>query len=59
MPGQIVGGWRISACVPAARKPGHEAMMVGLRNLFDAHAADGAVEILYDCELSIGPLAAG
>jgi SAM-dependent methyltransferase len=45
-----------SSYVPAAGQPGHDAMMVALRILFDRYAEDGAVEILYDCELSIGPL---
>jgi len=47
-----------SSYVPAAGQPGHEAMMAELRVIFDRHGANGAVELLYDCELSIGPLAA-
>jgi SAM-dependent methyltransferase len=45
-----------SSYVPAAGQPGHDDMMVALRILFDEHTEDGAVEILYDCELSIGAL---
>lgn len=45
-----------SSYVPAAGKPGHDAMMRELRRIFDEHAEEGVVEILYDCELSIGPL---
>lgn len=45
-----------SSYVPAAGQSGHEAMMLDLSRIFDLHAADGEVELLYDCELSIGPL---
>jgi SAM-dependent methyltransferase len=46
-----------SSYVPAAGQSGHEEMMAALGELFAAHQADGAVELLYDCELSIGALA--
>jgi hypothetical protein len=32
-------------------------MMTALRALFEAQQVDGAVELLYDCELSIGAIA--
>lgn len=47
---------RSSSYVPAAGQPGHEPMMAALAALFAAHQVDGEIEILYDCELSIGPL---
>ena len=46
-----------SSYVPAAGQKGHDAMMADLRRIFDLDASGGAVELLYDCELSIGPLA--
>jgi SAM-dependent methyltransferase len=46
-----------SSYVPAAGQPGHAAMLAALDALFEAHSRGGEVELVYDCELSIGPLA--
>lgn len=43
-----------SSYVPAAGRPGHDAMLRDLDDLFERHAAGGAVEILYDVDLYFG-----
>jgi SAM-dependent methyltransferase len=48
-----------SSYVPAAGQPGHREMMRHLDELFDRHASDGAVRLLYDVDLFLGFLAVG
>jgi ubiquinone/menaquinone biosynthesis C-methylase UbiE len=45
-----------SSYVPAAREPNHEAILAGLREVFDAHAVNGNVRIEYDTEIYFGTL---
>ena len=45
-----------SSYVPAGGQPGHEAMLDDLDTLFERHAEDGVVELLYDVDLYFGML---
>ncbi len=47
-----------SSFVPAEGTPGHEAMMRGLREVFDAHEEDGRVTIEYSTRVYYGNLGA-
>lgn len=45
-----------SSYVPAPEHPKHAAFFAGLEALFDAHAVDGSVEMLYQTEAYVGRL---
>lgn len=45
-----------SSYVPAPDHPQHEAFMNGLRNLFDEHAVEETVDMLYQTEAYVGRL---
>ncbi|MBI2432822.1 MAG: class I SAM-dependent methyltransferase [Candidatus Hydrogenedentes bacterium] len=42
--------------MPGPGQPGHEAMLRDLRTLYEAHAQEGRVHLLYDTELYCGAL---
>ena len=48
-----------SSYIPAPGRPEHAAMLERLASIFDAHAEDGRVRILYDTEVHTGRLAPG
>jgi SAM-dependent methyltransferase len=48
-----------SSYIPAAGRPEHVAMLERLASIFDAHAEDGRVRILYDTEVHAGRLTPG
>ncbi|MEO6786954.1 MAG: methyltransferase domain-containing protein, partial [Chthoniobacteraceae bacterium] len=43
-----------SSYAPAEGHPSHEAMLVELRRIFDAHQREGKVSFFYDTEIVIG-----
>ena len=45
-----------SSYVPAAGKPGHDAILAGLADLFERHQHAGRVRLEYDVDLFLGPL---
>ena len=45
-----------SSYVPAPEHPGHAAFFAGLQTLFDRHAVNGTVEMLYQTEAYVGRL---
>lgn len=45
-----------SSYIPQVGMPGHQALMEGLRAVFDQHAVDGKVQILYDTQVYAGRL---
>jgi SAM-dependent methyltransferase len=45
-----------SSYVPGPGHPRHAPMLTALRQIFDAHQADGRVRVEYDTELFFGPL---
>ncbi len=47
-----------SSYIPGPGHPDHEPMLAALREIFDAHQADGQVRIEYDTELYLGRLPA-
>ena len=53
----VSGRLTSSSYVPHAGHPNFEPMIAALRRIFDAHAEDGRVRVLYDTELYFGVLA--
>lgn len=45
-----------SSYIPAAGEPAHAAMLARLTAIFEAHAVDGQVELVYDTEVRTGKL---
>jgi SAM-dependent methyltransferase len=45
-----------SSYVPAAGEPNHEAILDGLREIFDEYAVDGRVRLEYDTQIYFGTL---
>ncbi len=52
----LTGRLLSSSYVPEAPEPGHPAMMQRLREIFEIHAKNGAVEVLYDTIVYCGRL---
>ena len=50
----LVGRLLSSSYGPRSDHPAHERVMKRLRAIFDAHAVDGAIEIIYDCRVYTG-----
>ena len=52
----LTGRLLSSSYVPEAPEPGHPEMMQRLREIFEIHAKNGAVEVLYDTIVYCGRL---
>lgn len=52
---QLAGRMLSSSYSPQQGEEGHEAMLAGLRRIFDEHQADGHVIFMYDTKVMYGP----